>query len=113
MRNPVWPSSCATPAGTSNELDVQNEWEENAVFFYLNTPFFYIIAKDYRRTTVCVLLTLTDRASAMLRLRSTHGWQSGPTWSAGQDNTRGTSRKLQQGHKNINKKYEEKNKRIR
>ena len=25
---PVW-SSCATPAGTSNELDVQNEWEEN------------------------------------------------------------------------------------
>ena len=25
MRNPVWPSSCVTPAGTSNELDVQNE----------------------------------------------------------------------------------------
>ena len=25
----VWPSSCVTPAGTSNELDVQNEWEEN------------------------------------------------------------------------------------
>ena len=22
-------SSCVTPAGTSNELDVQNEWEEN------------------------------------------------------------------------------------
>ena len=29
MRNPVWSSSCVTPAGTSNELDVQNEWEEN------------------------------------------------------------------------------------
>ena len=29
MRNPVWPSPCVTPAGTSNELDVQNEWEEN------------------------------------------------------------------------------------
>ena len=29
MRHPVWPSSCMTPAGTSNELDVQNEWEEN------------------------------------------------------------------------------------
>ena len=29
MRNPVWPSSCVTPAGTSNELDVQHEWEEN------------------------------------------------------------------------------------
>ena len=26
---PVWPSSCVTPAGTSNKLDVQNEWEEN------------------------------------------------------------------------------------
>ena len=29
MRNPVRPSSCVTPAGTSNELDVQNKWEEN------------------------------------------------------------------------------------
>ena len=29
MRNPVWPSSCVTPAGTSNELGVQNKWEEN------------------------------------------------------------------------------------
>ena len=29
MRNHVWPSSRVTPAGTSNELDVQNEWEEN------------------------------------------------------------------------------------
>ena len=29
MRNPVRPSSCVTPAGTSNELDVQNEWGEN------------------------------------------------------------------------------------
>ena len=29
MRTPVWPSSWVTPAGTSNELDVQNKWEEN------------------------------------------------------------------------------------
>ena len=29
MRNPVRPSSCVTPAGTSNKLDVQNKWEEN------------------------------------------------------------------------------------
>ena len=29
MKNPVLPSSCVTLAGTSNELDVQNEWEEN------------------------------------------------------------------------------------
>ena len=28
-KSPVWPSSCVTPAGTSNELDVQNIWEEN------------------------------------------------------------------------------------
>ena len=27
MENPVLPSSCVTPAGTS--IDVQNEWEEN------------------------------------------------------------------------------------
>ena len=25
----VTSSSCVTPAGTSNELDVQNKWEEN------------------------------------------------------------------------------------
>ena len=29
MRSPVRPSSCVTPAGTFNELDVQNVWEEN------------------------------------------------------------------------------------
>ena len=29
MKNPVCPFSCVSPAGTSNELDVQNEWEEN------------------------------------------------------------------------------------
>ena len=27
--NPVWPSSCVTPAGTSKKPDVQNKWEEN------------------------------------------------------------------------------------
>ena len=30
----MWPSSCVTPAGTSNELDVQNEWEENTHTVY-------------------------------------------------------------------------------
>ena len=29
MKNPVWPSFCVAPAGASNKLDVQNEWEEN------------------------------------------------------------------------------------
>ena len=29
MRNPAGSSSCVTPAGISNELDVQNKWEEN------------------------------------------------------------------------------------
>ena len=28
-RKKVDEKSCVTPAGTSNELDVQNEWEEN------------------------------------------------------------------------------------
>ena len=27
-QNSVLPSSCVTPVGTSNELDVQNEWEK-------------------------------------------------------------------------------------
>ena len=31
VANPTRPSSCVTPAGTSNELDVQNEWEENTL----------------------------------------------------------------------------------
>ena len=29
-------SSCVTPAGTSDELDVQNEWEENTQTLYSN-----------------------------------------------------------------------------
>ena len=40
MINPVWPSSCVTPVGTSNELDVQNKPEENAhhtVCYYSGT----------------------------------------------------------------------------
>ena len=36
MKNPVRPFSCVTPAGTSNELDVQNEWEENTYYVYDN-----------------------------------------------------------------------------
>ena len=28
-RRKVDEKSCVTPAGTSNKLDVQNEWEEN------------------------------------------------------------------------------------
>ena len=37
MRNPVWPSSHVTPAGTSNELDVQNGWKENTHNTYIYT----------------------------------------------------------------------------
>ena len=36
MKNPA--SSCVTPAGTSNELDVQNEWEENTHTHSLEGP---------------------------------------------------------------------------
>ncbi|CAM9200903.1 unnamed protein product, partial [Ascophyllum nodosum] len=31
-------SSCVTPAGTSNELDVQNGWEENTHTISRSTP---------------------------------------------------------------------------
>ena len=41
MRNPVRPSSCVTPAGTSNELDVQNEWEENTHTHTTNSIRYY------------------------------------------------------------------------
>ena len=52
MRNPVWPYSCVTPAGTSNGLDVQNEWEENTqhTHYYWGTrlnnaeEFFFVFA---------------------------------------------------------------------
>ena len=46
----LWPFSCVTPAGTSNEFDVQNEWEENTqhthIFVlpeWLLLPLFYLI----------------------------------------------------------------------
>ena len=39
--------SCVTPAGTSNELDVQNEWEENThthtLINYVKQPTRYLI----------------------------------------------------------------------
>ena len=35
MENPVLPSSCVTPAGTS--IEVQNEWEENTHTLSLST----------------------------------------------------------------------------
>ena len=41
MRNPVRPSSCVTPAGTSNELDVQNVWEE---IIHTHTHIFFLKA---------------------------------------------------------------------
>ena len=62
MRNPVWPSSCVTPAGTSNELDVQNEWEENThthseyyVPWYVQ-PFFCIFVISSQ--TLCMILLI-------------------------------------------------------
>ena len=37
IENPVLPSSCVTPAGTS--IEVQNEWEENT---HIHTHIYYI-----------------------------------------------------------------------
>ena len=47
------PSSCVTPAGTSNELDVQNEWEENT------------------HTVMCNLINTHSNAIKRLNVRST------------------------------------------
>ena len=47
MRNPVRPSSCVTPAGTSNELDVQNKWEDGTQHIHTR----YI--KDSKPSVVC------------------------------------------------------------
>ena len=60
MKNPVWPSSCVTPAGTSNELDAQNEWEENTTHKVLNCTtvlhsVFFWLQTGYE----CVLTTST------------------------------------------------------
>ena len=42
IKNPVRPSSCVTPAGTSNELDVQNGWEENTHMIVIMYSITYI-----------------------------------------------------------------------
>ena len=36
-------SSCVTPTGTSNELDVQNEWEENTQKTHTYDFFFFFL----------------------------------------------------------------------
>ena len=54
MRNPVWPSSCVTLAGTSNELDVQNKWEEDTHYrrTVASSPAYPPITRSSFRTTV-------------------------------------------------------------
>ena len=46
----VSPSSCVTPAGTSNELDVQNGWEENTHTHTHSQPYplIYAVANPIR-----------------------------------------------------------------
>ena len=41
------PSSCVTPTGTSNELDVQHEWEENTHAH---------VYKGYKHSTHCAMV---------------------------------------------------------
>ena len=73
MKNPVWPSSCVTPAGTSNELDVQNEWEENrhthTLFYVLDgvvrgivIRFYYIACSGKDRLAFAIILVKIDAA---------------------------------------------------
>ena len=52
MRNPVWPSSCLTPAGTSNELDVRNESEENTHTHTSSTLLYSSIIRFYPQNPV-------------------------------------------------------------
>ena len=50
MENPVLPSSCVTPAGTS--IEVQNEWEENT---HTHTQYNGGLLPDIIRLTLCYL----------------------------------------------------------
>ena len=65
MRNPVWPFSCVTPAGTSNELDVHNEWEEKKIT-HTHTPW-----EDQREWHRMTRMTRPDCA-VMCNLINTH-----------------------------------------
>ena len=57
MRNPVRPSSCVTPPGTSNELDVQNEWGRKHTHIYMHRP--YMCDRTYSSTyELCVPVTV-------------------------------------------------------
>ena len=47
MKNPVCPSPCVTPAGTSNELDVQNEREEKTTTQCIPTFTYYYTASHH------------------------------------------------------------------
>ena len=44
-----------TPAGTSNELDVQNEWEETHTHTYLYIPIYLLIGLFCRERTFDVI----------------------------------------------------------
>ena len=49
-----------TPAGTSNELDVQNEWEENTHTWYCTVLYYYTLTNysagaDSRVFCFCVI----------------------------------------------------------
>ena len=56
MKNPVRPSSCVTPAGMSNELDVQNRWEENTHIVYC-MYILYVVQKSVLVGYCCFHLT--------------------------------------------------------
>ena len=72
IKNPVWPSFCVTPAGTSNELDVQNGWEENT-----HTHTVCYLVRYCRKSSACfneLMQALLVLLYFILRIKYRHVW---------------------------------------
>ena len=59
MKNPVLPSSCVTPAGTS--IEVQNEWEENTTKTHIRACSQSKLATDTLNVIVPLCEKMQDR----------------------------------------------------
>ena len=55
-----------TPAGTSNELDVQNEWEKNTQKTHTYSILMYILLFTQAPIPVCPDGTIIDSSSTIL-----------------------------------------------
>ena len=75
------PSSCVTPAGTSNELDVQNEWEENIHAHSTVSRYCILLQQlcytDYTAPTVFLsfyLQVVAPVGAKPFKVQSAHHW---------------------------------------